>query len=74
VAAGWQYWIALHNHPFQTRSDGTRALGVPVLSTSDVSLLGGLAARLGLREAWVTNGMNTGVVPAASLVKFSGRE
>ena len=74
VAAGWQYWIALHNHPLQTRGDGTRALGVPVPSTSDVSLLAGLAARLGLREVWVTNGMYTGVVPAASLIKFSGRE
>lgn len=74
VAAGWQYWISLHNHPLQTRADGTRPLGVPVPSTSDVSLLAGLAARLGLREVWVTNGMYTGVVPAASLIKFSGRE
>jgi|SRR5688572_3519468 len=73
VAAGWMYWIALHNHPLQTRG-GKLSLGVPVPSTSDVSLLAGLVARLGLREVWVTNGMYTGIVSAASLVKFTGRE
>ena len=73
VAAGWLYWIALHNHPLQTRG-GNSTLGVPVPSTSDVSLLAGLVARLGLREAWVTNGMYTGVVSAENLARFSGRE
>ena len=73
VAAGWTYWVALHNHPLQTHG-GKLVLGVPVPSTSDVSLLAGLVARLGLREVWVTNGMYTGVVNAANLVKFSGRE
>jgi hypothetical protein len=73
VADGWLYWVALHNHPLQTR-DGKSTLGVPVPSTSDVSLLAGLAARLGLREVWVTNGMYTGVVSAENLVRFSGRE
>jgi hypothetical protein len=72
VAAGWMYSVALHNHPLQRRGS-TLALGVPVPSTSDVSLLSGLVARLGLREVWVTNGVYTGVVSAASLVKFSGR-
>jgi hypothetical protein len=73
VAAGWLYWIALHNHPLQTRGSKS-TLGVPVPSTSDVSLLAGLVARLGLREAWVTNGMYTGVVSAENLTRFSGRE
>ena len=73
VAAGWLYWIALHNHPLQIRG-GKSTLGVPVPSTSDVSLLAGLVARLGLREAWVTNGMYTGVVSAENLARFSGRE
>jgi hypothetical protein len=73
VAAGWQYWIALHNHPLQTRG-GKSTLGVPVPSTSDVSLLAGLVARLGLREVWVTNGMYTGVVSAENLARFVGRE
>jgi hypothetical protein len=73
VAAGWLYWSAIHNHPLQTGGD-TSLLGVPVPSTSDVSLLAGLVARLGLREVWVTNGVYTGVVTAENLIKFSGRE
>ena len=73
VAAGWQYLVVLHNHPLQTR-DGKSTLGVPVPSTSDVSLLAGLVARLGLREVWVTNGMYTGVVSAENLARFIGRE
>ena len=73
VAAGWMYVAALHNHPLQARG-ATSMLGVPVPSTSDVSLLSGLVARLGLREVWVTNGVYTGVVSAANLARFSGRE
>ncbi len=73
VAAGWSYWAALHNHPIQRRAERL-TLGVPVPSTSDVELLSELVARLGLREVWVTNGIYTGVVSAANLVKFSGRE
>jgi hypothetical protein len=72
VAAGWTYSAVLHNHTLQRRGP-TLALGVPVPSTSDVSLFAGLVARLGLREVWVTNGIYTGVVSAANLVKFSGR-
>jgi hypothetical protein len=30
--------------------------------------------RLGLREVWVTNGMDTGVVPVEKLDQFSTRE
>ena len=73
VAAGWRYLVVLHNHTLQTR-DGRSTLGVPVPSTSDVSLFAGLVARLGLREVWVTNGMYTGVVSAENLTKFIGRE
>lgn len=43
-------------------------------STSDVDLFRGLAARFGLREVWVTNGMYTGVVASQKLLQFSGRE
>jgi hypothetical protein len=73
VAAGWQYWVVLHNHPLAALA-GKPALGVPAPSTSDVELFSGLVARLGLREVWVTNGMYTGVVPATNLLQFSTRE
>ena len=73
VAAGWQYWVVLHNHTVRTR-DGKPALGVPAPSTSDVQLFKALVERLGLREVWVINGMYTGVVRAEHLGRFSTRE
>jgi hypothetical protein len=72
IAAGWQYWVVLHNHTLRVR-DGKPALGVPAPSTSDVQLFNGLVERLGLREVWVTNGMYTGVVPSENLSRFSPR-
>lgn len=73
VAAGWQYWVILHNHTVRTHS-GKPALGLPAPSTSDVEFFNALAQRLGLREAWITNGMYTGVVAAERLERFSGRD
>jgi hypothetical protein len=73
VAAGWEYWVVLHNHTLNT-VDGKLSLGVPAPSTSDVPLFKGLVERLGLREVWVTNGMYTGVISAENLGQFHGRE
>jgi len=73
VAAGWQYWVVLHNHTLRAL-DGKPALGMPAPSTSDVELFKGLVERLGLREVWVTNGMYTGVVPSENLGQFRTRE
>ena len=73
VAAGWQYWVVLHNHTLG-RLDGKPALGVPAPSTNDVQLFRELMEQLGLREVWVTNGMYTGVVPSENLGRFSTRE
>jgi hypothetical protein len=56
VAAGWQYWIILHDHTVRTLN-GTPALGVPAPSTNDVQLFRALATKLGLREVWVTIGI-----------------
>jgi hypothetical protein len=72
VAAGWQYWVLLHNHTVRTLN-GQPALGVPAPSTSDVQFFGALAADPGLREAWITNGMHTGVVLVENLGQFSAR-
>jgi hypothetical protein len=72
VAAGWQYFVVLHNHTVRTLK-GRTALGVPAPSTSDVELFSGLVPQLGLREVWVTNGMYTGVVSTESLVRFAAR-
>jgi len=65
--------LKIYFHLLQRRA-GTLTLGVPVPSTSDVDLLSELVARLGLREVWVTNGVYTGVVSAANLVRFTGRQ
>jgi hypothetical protein len=72
VAAGWQYFVVLHNHTIRTLK-GRTALGVTAPSTSDVELFSGLVPQLGLREVWVTNGMYTGVVSAEGLVRFVAR-
>ncbi len=72
VADGWQLVAVLHNHTIQTHG-GKPALGQPVPSTSDVALLRGLAAKLGMREARVTNGVYTGVVSAAGLERLETR-
>jgi hypothetical protein len=73
VAAGWEYWVVLHNHTVRTL-DGKPALGVPAPSTSDVQLFKGLVEDLGLREVWVTNGMYTGIVHSENLGQFNTRE
>ena len=71
AARGWDYWAALHNHTVVTH-EGKPALGTPAPSTNDVHLLRGLVEDAGLREAWVTNGMYTGVVPGPALAGFHG--
>ena len=73
VAAGWRLAVHLHNHTIQERA-GRHALGTPAPSTSDVSLLRGVAADLGLATVWVTNGFYTGEVPASALDRLSGRD
>jgi hypothetical protein len=72
ISAGWQFSAFLHNHTIGTLK-GKPALGFAGPSTSDVQLSRSLAANLGLREVWVTNGMYTGVVTAESLGRFSIR-
>jgi len=73
VAAGWRLDVVLHNHTVQRRGDRV-ALGVPTLSTGDVSLLRNVATDPGLGEAWVTNGVYTAVVPATDFRRFLGRD
>jgi hypothetical protein len=69
VAAGWTLEVALHNHTLVRRGDRP-ALGTPTLSTHDVHLLRHKVADLGLRSAWVTNGVYTVEVAAAELDQF----
>ena len=72
-AAGWELLAVLHNHTVQ-QNGGRPALGQPVPSTSDVALLRGLAADLGMVEARVTNGFYTVDVPVAELDRLETRE
>jgi hypothetical protein len=71
VADGWTFWAVLHNHTVVTYQ-GRPALGMPAPSTNDVQLMRGLVEDVGLREAWVTNGFYTGVVPGEALARFHG--
>ena len=73
VAAGWQYSAMLHNHTVRAYN-GKPALGMPAPSTSDVQFFRMLAQRLSLREAWITNGMYTGVVATERLDRFHTQE
>ena len=73
VSAGWQYSVILHNHTVRAYNNNP-ALGMPAPSTSDVQFFRMLAQRLGLREAWVTNGMYTGVVATEKLDPFRTQE
>ncbi len=73
VTAGWHLDAVLHNHTVQRRGDRL-ALGMPTLSTADVSLFSGLAGDAKLASAWVTNGVYTAVVPASAFPLFLGRD
>lgn len=66
VAAGWQYWYALHNHTRQANG----ALGVPVPSTSDVKFARNLAAERGLERVRVTNGFYSFDAAIAEISRF----
>jgi hypothetical protein len=69
VADGWRFDVVLHNHTLQKRGDRI-ALGMPTLSTSDVSFFLNLDAA----SAWVTNGVYTVEVRAAEFPRFLGRD
>ncbi len=73
IAAGWEFWFVLHNHTLQ-KNNRKPALGMPALSTSDASLHRGLAERLSLQSARVTNGFFTAEIPAKSFHLYLGRE
>jgi hypothetical protein len=73
VADGWRLDVVLHNHTVLRRGDKL-ALGMPTLSTADVSLFRHLVADLGLGGAWVTNGVFTAEVPATLFPLFLGRD
>ncbi|WP_437300113.1 hypothetical protein [Sorangium sp. So ce426] len=73
VAAGWEYWVVLHNHTVRTL-DGKPALGVPAPSTGDVQISRGLVKELGLRAVWVTNGFYTGEATAEELARYRIRD
>ncbi|WP_441286945.1 hypothetical protein ACSRUE_32270 [Sorangium sp. KYC3313] len=73
VAAGWEYWVVLHNHTVRTLN-GKPALGVPAPSTSDVPLFRGLVKESGLRAVWVTNGFYTGEATAQDLARYRTRD
>jgi len=73
VNDGWEYVAMLHNHTIQD-ANGEVRLGVPAPSISDVQLLNGLIERVGLQEAWVTNGIYTVEIRAGDMVRYLGPE
>lgn len=72
IANGWEFWFVLHNHTTQ-KYNGNHALGTPTLSTSDADLHRGLAERLKLQSARVTNGFFTAEIPARAFDQYLGR-
>ena len=70
VALGWELAAHLHNHPFLfDRRVGDRAFttsrnvddvgGALCPSTNDLAAYESMSGRLGLGEAWITNGLST---------------
>ena len=67
--AGWQVLVALHSHVFhpgQPEIDG-----IPAPSEPDADFHVRLHEASGLREAWITNGVDTVRMPASSFDGFT---
>jgi hypothetical protein len=67
LAEGWQLIAHLHNH---YESDSTNYLGITAPSQADAHFYKGFHQSLGLREARITNGFHTVVLPAAVFGQF----
>lgn len=70
VASGWTLEAALHNHNFHPNDSTLNGALAP--SEPDASLMRNLAERFGLREAWITNGVDTARIPASAFSGLSG--
>lgn len=71
---GWTVHAHLHNHPFYPDRRAADVAGANAPSLSDVQYYRALRARLGLEEAWVTNGFTTAVIPARDFARLSAHE
>lgn len=68
AAAGWKVLALLHNHNFHV---GQPALnGVLGPSTADAQFNVNFAARAGMAQAWITNGLHTARIPASAFGLF----
>lgn len=64
VSEGWLLVASLHNHNFHPDELGSNGIVSP--SGTDTTLYKNLAAAFGLREAWITNGVDTSHIPASA--------
>ncbi len=69
-AAGWSVLIGMHNHAFHPGDPGLNGVLAP--GASDAGFHIAMRARVGLEEAWITNGLDTIRMPAASFGEFRG--
>jgi hypothetical protein len=67
-ARGWAVAAVLHNHNFQLLK--REPSGVVAPSIADAHLNRGLADRLQMEEAWITNGISTVRIPAQYFGQF----
>lgn len=89
ATGAWELWLMLHNHNVFFRGDGPprrvvtagRGNGPPgekgglvCPSDHDVRLFRAWRDELGLREAWITNGLETGHWPADTFDRFKAAE
>jgi len=70
VATGWILEAVLHNHNFHP--DDPALNGAVAPSEPDATLMRNLAERFVLREAWITNGVETARIPASAFSELSG--
>jgi len=69
ASGAWRFAVAFHNH--NVFFDEPDLGGVVAPSVPDVQALTGLSDELGMAEAWITNGFDTGVWDAAALHRFA---
>ncbi len=64
----WRFLIAFHNHNFFVDKDDISGVVAP--STPDAQVMRGLRDDLGMEEAWISNGFDTGVWKGEVLDRF----
>ncbi len=70
LKAGWSLLTLLHNHIFFFKNAPGDIAGTTIPSGADVDTFLDYAQRFGLKEAWITNGIDTITLTASEFERF----